>query len=214
MNIHKVYEFFQKKFRTKRMHDFEHDFGVNNTTRILDVGGTDYNWTLIQAEPSVVVVNLEHADDGIQRDIKKNLKFEIGDGTNLTYADKSFDIVYSNSVIEHLFTYENQVKFANEIMRTGKSVYVQTPAYEFFMEPHLLTPFIHWLPASWEKKLIRRFSVWGILTKPTQQECDSFLAERRLLNYRDFKTLFAGCEIKREKFLFFTKSYIAVKKAA
>ena len=213
MNIHAVYEKFQKHFRTKRMLEFEKDFGLNSQTTILDIGGTDYNWGLISEEPHVTIVNLNYSDDGTKKVVKRNLDFQIGDGTNLSYADKTFDITYSNSVIEHLYTHENQVKFANEVMRTGRNVYVQTPAYEFFMEPHLITPFIHWLPASWESKLIRNFSVWGLLTRPTREECDTFLKERRLLNYKEFKSLFKDCEIRKERFLGFTKSYIAVKKA-
>jgi hypothetical protein len=35
--------------------------------------------------------------------------------------------------------------------------------------------------------------------------------EIRLLNYREMVHLFPECEIYREKFLFFTKSYIAIK---
>jgi 2-polyprenyl-3-methyl-5-hydroxy-6-metoxy-1,4-benzoquinol methylase len=212
MNIHRIYQTFQTYFRTKRMTDFEKDFGLSDKTTILDVGGSDYNWGLINQEPQVTIINIHYPEGGMSKVAKPNLKFKIGDGTQLEYPDKHFDIVYSNSVIEHLYTYENQKKFADETMRTGKSVYVQTPAAEFFMEPHLITPFIHWLPASWESRLIKNFSVWGILTRPTRKECDDFLAERRLLNYKEFKELFKDCDIQREKFLFFTKSYIAVKK--
>jgi len=69
--------------------------------------------------------------------------YVLGDGTNLKYADREFDIAYSNSVIEHLSAYKNQQKFANEMRRVGQKVWCQTPARWFFIEPHYITPFIH-----------------------------------------------------------------------
>ena len=62
----------------------------------------------------------------------------MGDATDLSpFKDKSFDIVHSNSVIEHLYNFENQKKMASEIMRVGQKHIVQTPNKYFFLEPHL-----------------------------------------------------------------------------
>lgn len=104
--------------------------------------GGQFNWYFIVSKPKVLILNLEKPTD-----FKDTAQFEFvkGDATKLEYPENSFDVVYSNSVIEHLFTKENQVRMANEIMRVGKKIYVQTPAKEFFVEPHLITPFIHWL---------------------------------------------------------------------
>ena len=53
---------------------------------------------------------------------------------------------YSNSVIEHLHEFDQQKRFADEVRRVGRKLWVQTPARGFFVEPHLITPFIHYLP--------------------------------------------------------------------
>lgn len=211
MDIHKVYPLFQKYFRSKRMRKFEKQLEITNQTTILDVGGSQYNWQFIKSEPKITVLNLSKPADGDWDPEKKNFTFEAGDATQMPYKNKCFDIAYSNSVIEHLYTWENQQKFASEVMRVGKAIYVQSPAKEFFMEPHWVTPFIHWLPLKWQSKLARNFTVWGLITKPSQENIDNFLAERRLLNYKEFKVLFPECKIEKEKFLFFTKSYIALK---
>ncbi len=168
-----------------------------------------FNWKFIKAKPKVIILNLEKPIDF--KDTKQ-FEFVKGNATNLEYPDKSFDIVYSNSVIEHLFTKENQVKMAKEIMRVGKKIYVQTPAKEFFVEPHLITPFIHWLPMKIQEKLMKNFTIWGIITRPSKDYILNFLKERRLLTKKEFTELFPNCEIKVERFLFMPKSYIAIIK--
>ena len=131
--------------------------------------------------------------------------------TDLPYSDQSFDIAFSNSLIEHLFIYEKQVKCAQEIRRVGKRLWVQTPAHGFFIEPHLLTPFTHYLPKRWQKRLLKNFTVCGIITRPSPQAIETFLREVRLLNFREMQELFPDCEIRKEKIPFLTKSYIAIR---
>jgi ubiquinone/menaquinone biosynthesis C-methylase UbiE len=210
MLIHKVSAVFSKKFRAKRMAQFEKEFNLSDEMDILDVGGSPFNWQFVQTNPQLTIVNLYTPKDWDYS--KKNMKSVIGDGTKLDFKDNEFSLVYSNSVIEHLFSFENQQRFADETKRTGKSYYVQTPAREFFIEPHLITPFIHWFPEKVQRKLMRNFTVWGLITRPTQAYIDNFLNERKLLTYKAFKSLFPDAMIRREKFLFFTKSYIAIKK--
>lgn len=52
------------------------------------------------------------------------------------YPDKSFDVVFSNSVIEHVGDDEKQAQFALEVRRIGKSYWVQTPSKYFPIEAH------------------------------------------------------------------------------
>jgi Methyltransferase domain len=129
----------------------------------------------------------------------------------LPFADRAFDVVFSNSVIEHVSTWERQMQFAAGARRVGRKLWVQTPAYEFFIEPHLMTPFIHWLPVRWQRRLLRNFTPWGWLTRPPTPTVDAFIAEVRLLTRSEMRKLFPECEILEEKFLGMTKSYIAVR---
>lgn len=70
-----------------------------------------------------------------------------GDATDLReFGDSSFDVVFSNSVIEHLFTFENQRRMAREVQRVGKAFWVQTPNFWFPMEPHFHVPGWQWMP--------------------------------------------------------------------
>ena len=46
----------------------------------------------------------------------------------LPFPDKSFDIVTSNAVLEHVGSPENQRRFVGELMRIGKRVFIRRPA--------------------------------------------------------------------------------------
>lgn len=77
------------------------------------------------------------------------------DGCSLPFPDKSFDLVFSNAVIEHLLGEGRQVQFAREIMRVGKSWFVTTPNYWYPFESHYHLPFIQFLPRSIQREYNR-----------------------------------------------------------
>ena len=66
---------------------------------------------------------------------------KVGDARNLSeYADGSVDLVHSNSVIEHVGGWADMRAMADEMMRIGRSGWMQTPAWEFPVEPHFRAP--------------------------------------------------------------------------
>jgi Methyltransferase domain len=138
----------------------------------------------------------------------------IGNGCALSFPDQSYDIGFSNSVIEHVGSWENQQAFASEIRRVGKALWVQTPAKECPIEPHYIAPFVHWLPKGVQRRILRYFSPWGWIAKPTQEQIDEMVNTTRLITYSEMKGLFPDCEILVEKYLWIIpKSYIAVRKS-
>ena len=152
-----VFESASRKFRSNRMNQFVKDFGVTSDTRVLDVGGTPYNWLLAPVQPRVTLLNLPRA----REDNFKGLDWVAGDGCALPFPDHSFDVVFSNSVIEHLRTPERQRRYAAEIARVGKSYCVQTPNRWFPVETHMLTPCVHYFPKRFQAPLLRRWSGWA-----------------------------------------------------
>ena len=206
MDIHSVYAPFLRYFRSKRMKEFSNILKLNSATRIIDIGGGPYNWTLIPEEPSVTMINIQ--GDPWE---KGRFRMEIGDGCALRFKDASFDIAYSNSVIEHLGSWENQQRFAEEVRRIAPRYYVQTPYRWFFVEPHLITPFIHFFPKTIQRRLLRNFTIHGLITRPTRDVVNQFVAETRLLTVTEMKRLFPDAIILRERFLGMTKSIIALR---
>ena len=206
LNIHDLYHLFARWFRSKRMRRFAVAFHPDRAEMILDVGGTEFNWALIDHSKNVVLLNL-----GIPPIKDLSFKYLVADGRALPFPDQSVTIVYSNSVIEHLSNWENQQRFAAEVRRVGKRYYIQTPNRRFWIEPHLLTPFIHFLPQNWQKKLLRHFTLWGWLTHPSKQQVERFLEEIRLLSRDELTTLFPDGVLWEERFFVWIKSFIVCK---
>ena len=190
---------------------FQRLLKIDENTRILDVGGTPANWALLAVRPKVTILNLHRA---IETE-RGSLEWIFADGCRLPFRDKSFDVVFSNSVIEHLGDPLRHEQYAREIARVGIHYFVQTPNRWFPVEPHLLTPLIHFLPRSWQKALIERFTVWEWVARPRPDQrafyLEHYLRDIQLLDGRSMGRLFPDAQLVRERFLGLTKSLIAVR---
>jgi hypothetical protein len=199
----------QRRFRARRMALLARTLGITQDTRVLDVGGTIDIWRVAPVMPRLVLLNSQRA----RYEIGAAEGIVLGDGTSLPFADGSFDLVFSNSVIEHVGSREQQARFAAEVARVGKQYWVQTPNRYFPIEHHLWTPFLHWLPRPWQAAMLKRFSVWQVLTRATTIERDyyvkHYLDSIRLLGASDLQALFPGATVVKERFLGWTKSLIA-----
>lgn len=178
--------------------------------RLLDIGGTAGFWAESKLNAELTLLNRDQMAAG---SIPATVQFVQGDGCALPFEDGAFEIVFSNSVIEHIGTWARQQAFASEARRCGRRLWIQTPAREFFIEPHLIAPFFHWLPRPWQRRLMRNFTLRGWIERPDQAAVDSFLEEVRLLTLSEMQALFPDCTILRERFLGTTKSYIAFRPA-
>jgi SAM-dependent methyltransferase len=200
------------KFRRKRFKFFLEILSAfsNGSATILDVGGWERFWEIqgfVNTNHKLIILNLNKVETHYP-----NIVSIIGDARDLSqFADKSVDIVFSNSVIEHLSTFENQAKMAGEVIRVGKKYYVQTPSYYFPLEPHFLFPFFHWLPIFIRVFLVRHFSLGWHTKSDSDAEALRSIHEIRLLTKSELKRLFPEAIIHTEKFLGLIKSYTAIK---
>lgn len=199
-------------FRRRRMKKFYALFRPSAQTRLLDIGGAPNTW-LAESQYThrfpVTLVNLRFPDPAVLTD-GRFVAVE-GDATHLPFADASFDIAFSNSVIEHMTTWEAQQAFAAEARRVAKRLWIQTPARSFPLEPHLLAPFFQYLPRRLQRRMARYFTLWGLLTRPDAARVDEMLSDIRLLTYREVRQLFPDCRILKERVLGLTKSYVAIR---
>jgi hypothetical protein len=122
--------------RGRRMRDMVRLLNLPDGARIVDLGGTERNWRLIDHSYRITLVNLPGSD----QPITDPSVFEAieGDACDLkaTFADNSFDAVFSNSVIEHVGPEDKQAMFAAEARRLAPAYWVQTPSPRFPIEAH------------------------------------------------------------------------------
>jgi hypothetical protein len=206
MDPHTFYRPILQHFRRGRMRRFAATFKIDADTTVLDMGGSAFNWTMLPVRPKLTILDIyEHANKAPWA------TYIVGDGCRTEFPDKAFDIVFSNSVIEHVGGPERQRKFAAECMRCGRSFFVQTPNKWFPVDTHTLMPLIHWLPQRIFKKLVR-VSPRLLFFKHDPGDVDDF-RNLHLLSKRELQELFPGAIIIKEKFLGMTKSLIAVSAA-
>lgn len=208
MDPRRFWDYFARRFRPGRILRLKAAFPqLVNDARVLDVGGRAAWWQMMQpATARVTVVNLETEDAPAL--VAAGYDFVIASGCALPFADRAFDLVISNSVIEHVGDWAQQRRFASEVMRCGQAFCVQTPNKWFPVEPHLLMPLAHWLPRRWQRPLIPWLSVWALSARPPAAAIDGFLDCTRLLTRAELVQLFPGCEITEERVLGLVKSYM------
>ncbi len=132
---------FAARARRRRHARFFKLTGLPPGGRVLDVGCGRLGLRALEPELDITGSDIAPSQDYpgpfVQADAAEGLPF----------VENEFDLVYCNSVIEHVPP-ERREAFAAELRRVGRGWYAQTPAWSFPLEPHSLLPFAHWLPPS------------------------------------------------------------------
>lgn len=173
--------------------------------RIIDIGGTPVFWyNMRMADDSRYSIDCYNIKEFESR--FNNISCFLGNATNLQNVnDGEYDIAFSNSVIEHLGTFENQQKMASEVRRVAKGYFVQTPNYSFPVEPHVRIPLIHFLPLS----LITLFMLFRKQKSIRHyKRMRSAVKGIRLLSKSELRNLFPDGSMIEERFLGMVKSFI------
>ena len=177
--------------------------------RIVDIGGTvEYwrkrGWDAIESmDITIINLKVEKPDHGI-------IRVEQGDALDLKkIPDKSFDIAYSNSVIEHVYTFENQKRMAAEVQRIAKYHWIQTPNYWFPIEPHFHLPGWQWMPRRWRIALLMNYRCGWRGPISDRKVAENLVDEVRLLRLNDMGILFPNSVLWEEKIFGLTKSIVA-----
>jgi hypothetical protein len=176
--------------------------------RVLDVGGTPEFWAgdeLVQQERiRVTLVNLETYNS-----VNPRVEQVICDARDMSiFSDKTFDVVFSNSVIEHVGSYADQKSMAREVQRVADRYFVQTPNYWFPLEPHFLLPLFQFYPLSLKARLVQRYQLGWMARRPVYREALAEVSQIRLLTSSEMRRLFPTGVLYRERFGGMTKSLV------
>jgi hypothetical protein len=181
---------------------------------IVDIGGTERYWKILPPsalttyDVRVTIVNLARSPEPDT----ERFTFLEGDGCDLArLRDRSFHIAHSNSVIEHVGNWSRMRRFAGEISRLAPRYFVQTPNYWFFLEPHCMTPFFHWLPEPTRVFLVSSVALGNWSRGRTLEESVRMVESVRLLSRRMMSALFPDASILTERLMLMSKSLLAVR---
>jgi SAM-dependent methyltransferase len=178
---------------------------------VLDVGGTETVWEIIgfvnQPDIQITIINIEPSETSYN-----NISLVVGDARDMRqFRDHQFDVVYSNSVIEHVGDLVDMRRMAREIQRVGKRFFLQTPNRYFPIEPHFVFPFFQFLPRPVQIALVQKFTLGWVERQPEKKYAERAVDSIRLLSSSDMRGLFADAKLEKERLLGITKSLIAYK---
>ena len=204
-------------FRRRRLQIFLSLLGEKSDRpiHVLDIGGTPQYWRATgnlwgdrQLKFAIVNLDVEPSDDGVFAILPGNA-CDMKD-----YADNSFDVVHSNSVIEHVGHWPEMAAMAREGRRLAPSYYLQTPNCWSPIEPHYRAPFYHWLPESTRAAILARRRLGFRGPAPSFDAAMRDIQTVNLLTMTQLRALFPGAEMRREQFFGFAKSIIAMRRGA
>lgn len=197
--------------RSQRMALFEALLGpLARPIKLLDIGGTVAYWQMRgltnRSDLDITIVNLDQEPSPFS-----NIRSISGDATDLSiFPDQSFDVVFSNSVIEHVGPLDKQAKMAEETRRLAPRHWVQTPNYWFPIEPHFLFPGWQWLPETVRVAMLRRRGFGWNGRCPDPAHALAVVRHAQLLGRRDLIEMFPTSIMVPERFAGLTKSWIVV----
>lgn len=206
----RVYESLANRMRRKRFEMFRALLNsVPRPLRILDVGGTESFWRNMDfpAEPGITITLINVQETPVGRSNFESVK---GDARDLPFREKEFDVVFSNAVIEHVGTYEDQSRMASEVRRVGRRYFVQTPNRYFPLEVHFQFPFFQFLAFEQKIWLLSHFRLGQYERIQDRDDARRLVSETRLLNKQEMIALFPEARIVMEKFMGLNKSIMAL----
>lgn len=206
----KLFNHYSRRSREGKNKIFVESFPLTGEETILDVGGeVGQEQMLIDAYPvkhKITVVNIDIQHLERIRKIYPEINLVVADACRLPFGDRQFDIVYSNAVIEHVGTFDDQRSMAGEVMRVGKGWFVTTPNRWYPFEFHLRMPLMNWLPQPLMKWVARLWSFNHVRGRYQSGLTPKF----RLLSVRQMRRLFPSSTVIAQQITFWPETIVAI----
>jgi 2-polyprenyl-3-methyl-5-hydroxy-6-metoxy-1,4-benzoquinol methylase len=184
----------------------------DESTKILDIGGQidPEGQQILETHPhkhNITVVNLETSHLETIKKTYPEINCLEGDATRLPFPDKSFDIVYSNAVIEHVGDYAAQQRMADEVRRVGKRWFITTPNRWFPFEFHVRMPLLSWLPPRLMHRVAR---LWGYNHHERRYQSGCDYSDTQLLTARQLRRAFPDSIILKPRVTIWPETLVII----
>ncbi len=203
--MNRLFLHFHRKSREQKQRMFKRLLRPTADMRILNVGATGTQLGMAEQFESSYQHRSRIVGGGISfvevQDYRASfpgVEAVVFDGCALPFRDQSFDIVYSNAVLEHLPASAYVRRFAAEVQRVGKGWFVTTPNLWFPIEPHYHLPLVQFLPERTQRGLVKR------LRKVPYDNL-------QLLTARQLRQLFPGGHVVGCRVTFYPETLIAYR---
>lgn len=176
---------------------------------VLDLGGTVRSWVHAPVRPArVQIVNVAPDAD----DVCSWITVADGDACDPppSILSAAYDLVYSNSVIEHVGGHHRRRQFAAVVESAADRFWVQTPYRYFPLEPHWLLPGLQHLPVLVRAHLTLRWPLTHTRAPTLDRSIAAQLATE-LLDITQMRFYFPRAEIELERMAGVPKSIIAAR---
>jgi SAM-dependent methyltransferase len=209
-----------RRFRERRADLFVRLMAPPPNVSVLDLGSGSGTFSRLIAERCSIRLTMADVLDHSDAAAKIGASFvRVAETGALPFADREFDVVLCNSVIEHATdpacvgqseslwrssAWQVQKAFASEIRRIGKAYFVQTPHRDFPFDMHLWLPFTNWVAHHHLCRLRPLFDKYGL------HGCDQI--DWSLLRTGDMRRLFPDAGIHVERVAGIPKSIVAFRR--
>jgi len=201
---------FSAKARARRWQRFADTFPEIGEMTVLDIGGDARAWRLSDVRPAhVTLLNIfpQEPEESWMSGIS-------GDACALPDDLPEVDIVYSNSVIEHVGGHWRRERFAEGIRASAPRYWVQTPYRYFPVEPHFLFPGLQYLPRGMQAEALYRWPLGSGRHVTDREDARARVLDIDLLSVTEMQAYFPDATLERERLGGLVKSLIAIRPGA
>jgi hypothetical protein len=196
---------FTHQCRQRRIEEFKRRFPDLPDMRVLDLGGTAVSWSVLGMRPlSVTLVNLDHAGE-------PEPWMEVVRADACTGGFGQYDLVFSNSLMEHLGGHTRRQQFADVVQESAPAWWVQTPYRYFPVEPHWVFPFFQFLPFRARLAICRHWRTLHMTAPKEIAAAAELVSSVELISATEMRAYFPGSDIWFERMAGLPKSLVAIE---
>jgi hypothetical protein len=170
------------RFRQSRSEEFRRRFPDLENMSVLDLGGTAISWRVLGPRPKrVTLVNLDDAAAPPEPWIEHIREDACVGGFG------KYDLVFSNSLMEHIGGHARRQRFAEVVRESAPSWWVQTPYRYFPIEPHWIFPLFQFLPFAARVSVTRHWRTLHMDATPGRAEAIDLVASIELISATEMR---------------------------